>query len=119
MSEELGPLEVDCDSPSYSIVRACQRLGMESPEDVRWCRLSKMSEKLSDWGQAFLHPWKLFSATEPQAIKACRCGEVFPLLERCTFTLLSGREESYLIGQCKKCHTIFWEDMRTSRPLTP
>ena len=37
MSSELGLLEVECDAPPYPIVRACRKLGLIAPEDVRWC----------------------------------------------------------------------------------
>jgi hypothetical protein len=114
--ENLAPFEMDCDAPSYSIVKACQRLGIKSPEDVRWCRLSRLSDRGSDWGQALLHPWKFFANLSEPGFRACLCGYPFPFLERCTFTLLSGREESYLMGQCKNCRTIFWDEIQVTRP---
>ena len=40
MANPLGPIEIDCDAPPYAIVRACQRIGIRTPEDVRWARLS-------------------------------------------------------------------------------
>jgi hypothetical protein len=41
---------------------------------------------------------------------ACDCGHPLPVLEKCTFTFITGREVSYLIGQCPRCHAVFWED---------
>jgi hypothetical protein len=29
-----------------------------------------------------------------------------------TFTMSTGKELSYCLGQCGKCHTIFWEEVR-------
>jgi hypothetical protein len=41
MSQQLGPLEVICDAPPYPIVQACNAIGIETPEDVRWSRMSR------------------------------------------------------------------------------
>jgi len=27
-----------------------------------------------------------------------------------TFTFATGREESYLLAQCSRCQTVFWEE---------
>jgi hypothetical protein len=40
----------------------------------------------------------------------CLCGQVLPRLDKCAFTLLSGKELHYFLGQCKRCRTVFWEE---------
>jgi hypothetical protein len=32
------------------------------------------------------------------------------MLERCTFTFRDGRQRDYLLGQCGRCRTVFWEE---------
>jgi hypothetical protein len=111
MSERLGPLEIQCDCPSYVIVQATRRIGICSPEDVRWCRLSHFFARPPGWRELFRsRSWKqLFGiATNPKA-RDCFCGQPLPCLARYSFTYNSGTEQSYLLGQCEKCRTIFWE----------
>jgi hypothetical protein len=31
-------------------------------------------------------------------------------MEGYTFTFASGKEAEYLLGQCRRCRTIFWEE---------
>jgi hypothetical protein len=40
----------------------------------------------------------------------CFCGEKLPVLTLHIFTLSSGKELSYYLGQCGRCRTIFWEE---------
>jgi len=40
----------------------------------------------------------------------CTCGAVLPVLEPVNFTFTSGREEAFLLGQCPRCGTVFWEE---------
>jgi hypothetical protein len=94
----LGPIEVCCDSPPYTVVRACRQLGFQEPEDVRWSRVNRALP-----GQD--GPWAFFRAQE----HACRCGVKLPLLERCTFALRTGERMSFFLGQCPRCRTMFWE----------
>jgi hypothetical protein len=96
--KQLGPIDVCCDSPPYNIVQACTQLGFVMPEDVRWSRLSRF---LSERGGF----WAFFRVQE----QTCTCGEKLPLLERCTFTLLTGEGLSFFLGQCPRCRTMFWE----------
>ena len=39
----------------------------------------------------------------------CSCGHTLPALETCTFLFRSGKTKAYQLGQCGRCHTIFWE----------
>jgi hypothetical protein len=111
MAKRLGPLEVNCDAPPYSIVRACRRIGIHSPEDVRWFRLSQYLNQQPGW-QDLLHgqKWKAFLGLNRTGETACSCGHKLPGLEKATFTFNTGREVSYYVGQCLRCRTIFWED---------
>jgi hypothetical protein len=110
MASRLGPLEIHCDAPSYTVVRACQRLGFESPEDVRWFRLSHFLADQNERGTVFSLPWKLLFGKPETKKKCCTCGQGLPLMEKFTFTFLSDKRVDYLLGQCTRCHTIFWDE---------
>jgi hypothetical protein len=86
MSEELGPIDIVCDAPPYPVVRACQRLGFRDPQDVRWCRANHFA-----------------------APRSCACGQTLPPLESYTFTFVTGNQASYLLAQCRRCQSIYWE----------
>src|SRR5438067_1570177 len=110
MSSRLGPIDVFCDAPPYSVVRASRWVGMLTPEDVRWCRVSNVL-----WEEAIPYDgrgWALFLETGGAAGKRCRCGGGLPRLERCTFTFRTGRHADYLLGQCGRCRTVLWEEAR-------
>jgi hypothetical protein len=111
MSSQLGPIEVHCDAPAYPVVRACRRVGIREPEDVRWCRISHFLNQMGGWKGLF-HPltWKKLLGRGEAGEKTCSCGERLPTLEKVTFTFTTGREESYLLGQCSRCATVFWEE---------
>jgi hypothetical protein len=111
MSSKLGPLEVICDAPPYCIVRACHLIGLQNPEDVRWLRMSAFikehtGEELG--GSSFFQ--KLLWSTGRMREETCSCGEKLPLLEKYVFTLLHHGDLYYLLGQCPRCRTIFWEE---------
>jgi len=112
MSSRYGPLEIHCDAPPYPVARACQSLGFQAPLDVRWLRLSHFlqgsGEPAASSGIQF---WKLsFGPSQPKG-KACTCGQPLPGLEKYTFTFRSERQADYLLGQCRHCRTIFWEEV--------
>jgi hypothetical protein len=103
MSNQLGPIEMTCDSPPYFIVQACTRIGLQSPADVRWSRAKNWPETQGGWRLLLALP----GGTPTQS---CHCGQKMPHLEAYTFTLVTGKEISYLLGQCSRCHTIYWND---------
>jgi hypothetical protein len=111
MSNQLGPLEVNCDAPPYPIVQACQSIGLQSPEDVRWAKMSNyldLNEQPQDRGdrsvwQKILHP------VQGNA-HHCSCRETLPKLAKYRFTYSSGDEVTYGVAQCQKCRTIYWEE---------
>jgi hypothetical protein len=100
MSSELGPIEILCDAPPYSVVRACQRLGFTTPQDVRWCRVSRLAGSTANGILAWI------SGTGKVT---CSCGRSMPRLESYTFTFVSGSQAQYYLGQCARCRTIFWD----------
>jgi hypothetical protein len=117
MADEASQFTIDCDAPAYSIVHACQRVGLESPEDVRWCRVSHF-RKLAGQRRDVLNPrnWgSLLGLAEVREGK-CNCGHELPKLEKYTFTLISGKELNYYLGQCLSCRTIFWEEATATSP---
>ena len=111
MFNHLYPIEIDCDAPPYPFVQACLMIGLQSPEDVRWCRLRHLHQLPNQRLELFkIQTWKsLLGMSEPNH-STCTCRAPLPKLERYTFTCLSGREVDYFIGQCAKCRAIFWEE---------
>jgi hypothetical protein len=107
-------MEINCDAPPYPVVQACQRLGIRSPEDVRWRRLSQVfAGEGSQRTAAHNALWKLFFGWGQPAIaggRTCTCGQKLPELGKFTFTYRSGKEATYLLGQCRRCLTIFWDE---------
>jgi len=110
MSNQLGPIDVTCDAPAYSVVRACRCLGISAPEDVRWCQLSHfLSQPDAATGLFHFLGWENILGRVPGE-RTCSCGERLPVLERVAFTFSTGREETYMLGQCRRCGTVFWEE---------
>jgi hypothetical protein len=111
MSKQLGPLEISCDAPPYAIVRACGRVGMQAPEDVRWLRLSQFLSEHAGWPKTLSsQSWRILLEMSPPGVPTCTCGQKLPTLEKCTFTFLAGNEVSYLMGQCGRCRTVYWDE---------
>src|SRR5690349_11397206 len=106
MSNPLGPIDIHCDAPPYPVVRAGHRIGLRSPEDVRWWRMSHFLEETAGRA-AGLPAWKALLGLGGGAKSGCTCGQELPRMERYTFTFLTGRQSSYLIGQCVRCRTVF------------
>jgi len=111
-SSRLGPLTIECDCPPYPIVEAAQRVGVRDPADVRWCRLSHFLNEPPTWRELFsLQGWKsILGIGRQQRARSCVCGQPLPCLARYAFTYNTGSEESYLLGQCGRCRTVFWEE---------
>src|SRR5262245_45185759 len=111
MTNNLGPIDITCDSPGYAVVRGCLQIGMRRPEDVRWWRMSHFFAAVNGTQGLFQFlPWKSFLGVRTLDAKHCSCGQELPELEKYTFTFMTGREESYYLGQCGKCDSIFWEE---------
>jgi hypothetical protein len=107
----LGPVTVECDAPPYYIVTSCDQVGIDNPADVRWSRMMHFLNMRLSWREYLRrHPWKtLFRGGETDE-RHCTCGAELPRLEQCTFTLNTGEELIYYLGQCRRCRTVFWEE---------
>jgi hypothetical protein len=111
MSSPLGPIEICCDAPPYRIVQACHDVGIRSPEDVRWLRLSEFRRLQDGKPQSSSSPWwKLLWGKARYAGRTCTCGASLPRLRLVVFTLNTGDELAYLLGQCDQCRTVFWDE---------
>lgn len=104
-------LEIDCDSPPYAIVQACRELGFHAPEDVRWCqtRHAYLTPSKRREGQLARLVKFLFRSPKPQRT-GCACHRQLPHLVKCTFTWTSVREQAILLGQCRRCRTMYWQE---------
>jgi hypothetical protein len=109
MASQLGPIEINCDAPSYPIVEACRLIGFSNPEDVRWCRLSHLGNERSWWEKLF-HPHWLILGERSSEAQQCVCGAHLPALEKHTFLTFTHSRFTYVLGQCLHCHTVFWEE---------
>jgi len=110
MPSHLGVLVCECDAPPYPIVRACRKLGMKSPEDVRWSRMSHHPKRGRGW-MSFLasRAWgRLLGRGQPEQ-PTCTCGRPIPDLDTYSFTFQTGDQLEYEMGQCRHCRTIYWE----------
>jgi hypothetical protein len=103
MASQLGPIEVSCDAPPYAIVEACEKLAFQKPLDVRWFRMRHFL------GMIGPRVWNMFF-TRGTEKKNCTCGMPLPMMENYLFTFSRGDVLSFDLGQCQKCHTIFWEE---------
>jgi hypothetical protein len=111
-SSRLGLLTVECDCPPYAIVAAAQRVGIREPEDVRWSRLSHHLNEPPSWRELLsLHGLRTaLGFARRRDCRNCVCGQPMPCLAQYAFTYNTGTEESYLLGQCGRCRTVFWEE---------
>jgi hypothetical protein len=114
MPDQLGPIEVCCDAPPYAVVEACERLGFQSPLDVRWCQVSHFLPGRE--GAGVLRSWKALFGLGRAKEGSCPCGEPLPVLDKYAFFFRSGKEADYFLGQCRCCRTVFWEDSPPSSP---
>lgn len=107
MFNRLGPLEIRCDAPPYAVVRACKTRGFRSPGDVRWCRWGSFreGEGTSTFGNRL---WKRIFGRSSAKEPTCTCGQLLPELKEDGFSLRS-ETVGYLLVQCHRCRTIFWD----------
>jgi hypothetical protein len=110
MDTRLGPIEIVCDAPPSPVVEGCYLIGIQDPEDVRWLRFEHyMNERYGRRGLFSLSRWvKWFRAGEPER-PTCTCGSRLPELEKFAFQFSLEEQETYLIGQCSRCRTVFWD----------
>jgi hypothetical protein len=110
MFSQLGQLEIWCDAPPYSVVQACEEGGFLSPLDVRWCRMSHVvSAEGQTKGNFGIRLWQRFFGMRKPQVKTCTCGQPLPDLKLYGFILLPRKVSFYLLGQCHRCRTMYWD----------
>ncbi len=110
MSKQLGPIEVCCDAPPYWVVRACRDLGVRTPEDVRWLRLSPFVRRNRAAGHNVVSfVVRLFRGPAPRLGDGCTCGARLPELNVSLVVVDGVEPNGYRLGQCPQCRTVFWE----------
>lgn len=100
MSDDLGPMDITCDAPPYSVVRACAELGLRRPLDVRWQHLEP--DEAASRG--------LLWSPRSTIGHTCRCGKPFPDLRVYTLAADDAPPGEYHVGQCAHCQTIYWQE---------
>jgi hypothetical protein len=112
-SIQLRPLKIVCDAPLYEVVKASGRIGMCSPEDVRWHRQSVPNRELKRRSVAG-RLWRLlFAFGLPEVEEKCRCGGILPERRSIRLRTRCGSEIHYALAQCGRCRTIVWDDRQT------
>jgi hypothetical protein len=110
MYSHFGTIDVACDAPPHSVAEVCRELGFLAPLDVRWCRMSNFNGGPRANGGALRALLSLFSGRSDTSRKNCTCGKPLPEMTRYTCTFESGKQAHYLLGQCLRCRTMFWEE---------
>jgi len=114
-SVQLRPIKLTCDAPVYEVVRASGRIGMRSPEDVRWRRQRLPNGETTKRKSLAGRLWRLlFAFGLPEVEEKCRCGSVLPERRSIRLRTSSGSEIHYALAQCGRCRAIVWDDGQTS-----
>jgi hypothetical protein len=112
MSDRTGQFEVCCDAPPYGIVRACEGCGLRAPLDVRWCRLRHVLAREEQPNAPLgVQVWRWLLGRKRRKPQACTCGEPLPDLKKYGFSMRSKKVGDYLLGQCRRCGTMFWDEI--------
>jgi len=102
-------LEIVCDAPPYTVVQACSRIGVESPEDVRWCEAGNfLSEQHLSLPLRKHAKWNELRELLGPRHMACACGQPVPPLRGYVFTFGNGTTALYEVGQCGRCKRVYW-----------
>jgi hypothetical protein len=110
MASRSNLLELECDAPPYDIVSSSEAIGLRRPLDVRWCRIGHMIRKPESRGLwAFAR--RMFGIPARPRIRACSCGHEAPALDRVKFMCLGCSAGEFLLGQCPRCRTVYWEPL--------
>lgn len=108
--DDSDTIQIECDAPPYPIVQACRKIGFHCPEDDRWsypCSARPApKERRGIWRLPLIR--SLFGNSPPKQA-SCVCGHAYPALARYKFVLCSGKGIYLDLGQCRRCHTIFWQ----------
>lgn len=108
-SIQIRPLKIVCDAPVYEVVKASERIGMRSPEDVRWRRQGVPQEAAK--GKTLTRRfWRLlFAFGLPEVEEKCGCGAPLPERRSIRLHTRTGAEIRYFLAQCGRCRTIVWD----------
>lgn len=119
-SVQIRPLRIVCDAPPYEVVKAGERIGLRSPEDVRWHRQSAASSKTGRRKTLAGRLWHLlFAFGLPEIEEKCGCGGTLSERRSIRLRTLAGSEIRYALAQCGRCRTIVWDEKQTSEELRP
>jgi hypothetical protein len=108
MASQLEPVEICCDAPPYPIVRASRHVPLQTPEDVRWLRMTTFHGQEARLFSPF---WEMLWGRGKQEARTCTCGQPLPGLKLVEFTFITGNKAAYLLGQCCQCRTVFWNEL--------
>jgi hypothetical protein len=99
-----------CDAPPYAVVRACKGCGFHSPLDVRWCHMSRFLKGVGPYRSIpCFRLWRwLFGQSKPKQ-RSCTCGQPLADLSWYEISFFSEKTDDILLGQCRRCQTIFWD----------
>jgi hypothetical protein len=103
-------LEAEPDSPPYAVVQATRLVGLRSPEDVRWCQLSRLPARPRRLRDVLRSALRALAGLGRAERVVCPCGRELAPLRTFTFTFNTGREASYRLGQCDGCRSVLWDD---------
>lgn len=110
-SIQLRPIKLVCDAPHYEVVKASGRIGLRSPEDVRWRRQSSLRNEPTKRTTLARRLWRLlFAFGLPEFEETCRCGSILPERRSIRLRTRSGSEIRYALAQCGRCRTIVWDE---------
>ncbi|MGE3807483.1 MAG: hypothetical protein AB7K24_22700 [Gemmataceae bacterium] len=104
MENPLAGVIGDCDAPPFDVVVASRDVGFDRPADFRWCRM-RPRPQASVWLPESIRNWLRLRAQK----RCSTCAEDCPDLKRCVFDR-AGQLFSYVMGQCPRCHTIYWDE---------
>ena len=54
---------------------------------------------------------QMLLASGSQQSHSCTCGREVRGPEAYTFVLITGKELSYLLSQCERCRTVYWDKL--------
>ena len=108
MVNNLGTPDIQCDAPRYDVVHACRWLGFQFPLDVRWLPMNHCLGGQNPRHSIMRRFWR-FCFGHVEAEKHCTCGSPLADVRRYRFSGIFANEPDYLLGQCFKCRTIFWQ----------
>ena len=102
--------EIVCDAPPYCVVKVCHLIGIDRPADVRWRRMSHHKAEAQELHGSWFDAAPSSGWGGGASKTLCTCGQKLPHLEMYTFTFSTGEETSYLLGQCRRCRSVYWEE---------